>query len=262
MSTACVTGATAGIGASFAKELAARGYDLILVARDETRLIKAAEHLRVHHKVLVEVLPADLGTDIGCAEVSQRLSDSSRPVEILVNNAGFGLNQPFLGGDLANEEAMLDVLVRAVMRLTHAVLPGMVQRGTGSVINVSSIAGWLPVGTYSAAKAWVTVFSESMALELRDSGVTVTAVCPGLTHTEFHQRAQMRVDLMPEWMWLDADKVARDGLDAALNGRAVNVPSYRYQAMALASRYLPRPLVRRVTQLAPTPRRRPESEHR
>lgn len=256
MSTACVTGATAGIGACFANELAARGYDLILVARDETRLNKAAEHLRANHKILVEVLPADLCTDLGCAEVSQRLADSSRPVEILVNNAGFGVNQPFIGGDLTSEEAMLNLLVRAVLRLTHAALPCMVQRGAGSVINVSSIAGWLPVGTYSAAKAWVTVFSESMAAELRGSGVTVTAVCPGFTHTEFHQRAQMRVDVLPEWMWLDARKVAQDGLEAALSGRAVNVPSYRYQAMALASRYLPRPLVRRASRLAPVTRRR------
>jgi hypothetical protein len=256
VSTACVTGATAGIGAAFVTELAARGYDLVLVARDRDRLETLADHLRDSHKVLVEVLVADLGTDSGCQEVSDRLADSSRPVEILVNNAGFGVNQRFIGGDLAREEEMLNVLVRAVLRLTHAVLPGMVQRGTGSVINVSSVAGWLPMGTYSAAKSWVTVFSESLASELSGTGVSVTAVCPGFTHTEFHARAQMRKDVMPEWMWLDADTVARDGLAAALAGRSVNVPSHRYQAMSLATRYLPRPLVRKAAALAPQTRSR------
>jgi hypothetical protein len=215
-----------------------------------------ADQLRGRHGVIVEVLAADLGTDAACQAVTARLTDSSRPIEILVNNAGFGVNQPFVGGDLAREEAMLDVLVRAVLRLTHAVLPGMVQRGTGSVINVSSVAGWLPMGTYSAAKSWVTVFSESLAAELSGTGVSVTAVCPGFTHTEFHDRAQMRADMYPEWMWLDAPTVARDGLAAALAGRSVNVPSHRYQAMSLVTRYLPRPIVRKAAALAPQTRRR------
>lgn len=256
MSTALVTGASAGIGTAFVRELASHGYDLVLVARDEARLAALAAQVRESHKVLVEVLPADLGTTQGCQEVGDRLRDGQRPVEILVNNAGFGINQPFVGGDLQAEEALLDVLVRAVLRLTHAALPGMVERGSGSVINISSVAGWLPMGTYSAAKSWVTTFSESLRTELSGTGVSVTAVCPGFTHTEFHERAKMRADTMPEWMWLDAQQVASQGLEAALAGRSVSVPSMRYQALSTATRYLPRPLVRRAAGSVRGPRRK------
>lgn len=255
MSTACITGATAGIGASFANLLAARGYDLVLVARDAARLQAHAEKLRATHDVMVEVLPADLATATGRGDVSQRLRDSQRPVDILINNAGFGLNQRFVSGDLDREEELLEVLVRAVLVLTHAALPGMVERDNGHVINVSSVAGWVPMGTYSAAKSWVTVFSESLRSELTGTGVTVTAVCPGFTRTEFHDRAHMKVSSMPGWMWLESDDVAAQALEDALAGHIVSVPSHRYQALAMASRYAPRSLVRRLAAVTPRPRR-------
>lgn len=254
METACVTGATAGIGRAFAELLAERGFALVLVARDAARLEELA--LQLGGPTRVEVLAADLATDEGCAVVSARLAAAEDPIDLLVNNAGFSVNQPFVDGSLADEEHMLDVLVRAVLRLTHAVLPGMVERGHGRVVNVSSVAGWLPVGTYSAAKAWVTAFSESVAGELSGTGVTVTALCPGFTRTEFHERAGMRVTAIPDWAWLDARAVAEEGLRDARAGRVISVPSLRYHALALAAQHTPRPMVRRGLRLWPRARHR------
>lgn len=244
--TACITGATAGIGLAFAEELAAEGVDLVVVARDTARLEALAQRLAAEHDIAVEVLAADLATDTGCMAVMDRLADGSRPIDVLVNNAGFGVNQHFVAGSLSDEERLLDVLVRATLRLTHAALPGMVQRGRGIVVNVSSVAGWMPIGTYSAAKSWVTVFTEGLGAELAGTGVTATAVCPGFTRTEFHDRADMDVSSLPDWVWLDSRRVARDGLRAARAGRSVSVPSKRYSALALVAQLTPRPLLRRA----------------
>lgn len=243
MSTALITGATSGIGLAFARTLARRGHDIVLVARDRDRLDLVAAELR-GHRVEVEVIAADLADRPQLAVVEDRLR--ARPVEILVNNAGFGVLQQFSSGDLEAEQQMLDVLVTAVMRLTHAALPGMIARGSGAVLNVSSVAGWITGGTYSAAKAWVTVFSESLALELAGTGVHVTAVCPGFTHTEFHQRASMEMDGVPEWMWLDAQEVVDRALSDVRKGRPVSVAGTQYKALSLAAQYLPRPLVRAI----------------
>ena len=253
--TALVTGATAGIGRAFAEVLAEQGTDLVLVARDGARLAGVADELRTTHGVAVAVLPADLATDDGCRSVMDRLADASAPIDLLVNNAGFGLNQAFVGGDLGAEEGLLDVLVRAPLRLTHAALPGMVERGRGSIVNVSSVAGFVPVGTYGAAKAWLTSFTEGLAAELAGTGVTATAVCPGFTRTEFHTRANMPMRALPDWAWLEARRVAEDGLAAARAGRSVSVPSTRYPALVLATQYTPRPVLRQAARLAPRFRR-------
>lgn len=241
MSTALITGATSGIGLAFARTLASRGHDIILVARNQERLDLVAAELR-GHRVQVEVIAADLADRSQLAVVEDRLR--AQPVEILVNNAGFGVLQSFSTGDLDAEQQMLDVLVTAVMRLTHAALPGMIARGSGAVLNISSVAGWITGGTYSAAKAWVTVFSESLATELAGTGVHVTAVCPGFTHTEFHQRASMEIDGIPEWMWLDAQEVVDRALRDVRKGRPISVAGSQYKALSLAAQYLPRPLVR------------------
>ena len=243
MSTALITGATSGIGLAFARTLARRGHDIVLVARDRDRLDLVATELR-GHRVEVEVIAADLADRSQLAVVEERLR--ARPVEILVNNAGFGVPQRFSTGDLEAEQQMLDVLVTAVMRLTHAALPGMVARGSGAVLNVSSVAGWITGGTYSASKAWVTVFSESLSIELAGTGVHVTAVCPGFTHTEFHQRASMEMDALPEWMWLDTQEVVDRALADVRKGRPVSVAGAQYKALSLAAQYLPRPLVRAI----------------
>lgn len=241
MSRALITGATSGIGLTFARTLAARGHDVVLVARDRARLESVAEELR-GHRVEVEVLVADLSDRQQLATVEEYLGD--RPVEILVNNAGFGVPQRFSTGDLEAEQRMLDVLVTAVMRLTRSALPGMIERGSGAVLNVSSVAGWITGGTYSASKAWVTVFSESLSIELAGTGVHVTAVCPGYTHTEFHQRASMQMGGLPDWMWLDTQAVVDRALADVRKGRPLSVAGVQYKALSLAAQYLPRPLVR------------------
>jgi short-subunit dehydrogenase len=243
MSTALITGATSGIGLAFARTLARRGHDIVLVARDRERLDLVAAELR-GCRVQVDVVVADLADRSQMAIVEERLRN--QPVEILVNNAGFGVLQDFASGNLEAEQQMLDVLVTAVMRLTHAALPGMIARGSGAVLNVSSVAGWITGGTYSAAKAWVTVFSESLAVELAGTGVHVTAVCPGYTHTEFHQRASMETEGIPEWMWLDTQEVVDRALVDVRKGRPVSVAGKQYKALSLAAQYLPRPLVRAI----------------
>ena len=247
MTTALITGATAGIGAEFARQLAARGDDLVLVARDRPRLQAYADDLTARHGVRCEVLVADLADRTALRAVEDRVGDRTRPVDLLVNNAGFGVNQAFLGGDLEAEQAMLDVLVVAVMRLTHAALPGMVARGRGGVINVSSVAGFIAGGSYSAAKSWVTVFSESVDRQLARTGVTVTALCPGFTRTEFHQRGGMDVSHLPDWMWLEAPSLVQAALADHARGRTVSVPGAQYKVLAALTRTLPRPWVRRVS---------------
>jgi short-subunit dehydrogenase len=238
MSTALITGPTSGIGNAFARRLAADGLDLVLVSRDGTRLEELAVGLRATYSVEVEVLVADLVDDEGCRSVEKRLSDGT-PIDLLVNNAGFSLNKRFLTGDIEDEEAMLRILVRAVLRLTRAAVPGMVERGHGAVINVSSVAGFVPQGTYSAAKAWVTAFSQGLAGDLDGTGVKVMALCPGFTHTEFHQRAGHDMSKTPDWLWLNAPKVVEDALHDLRRGAAVSVPGAQYKAIVTLARHAP-----------------------
>ena len=243
MSTALVTGATAGIGNAFVRRLARDHYDLVLVSRDTGRLEELAADLRTAYGVQVEVLPADLVTDEGCASVEVRLADDTRPVDLLVNNAGFGVKRRFVTGDVEDEERMLRVLVRAVMRLTHAAVPGMVERRHGTVVNVSSVAGFVPQGTYSAAKAWVTTFSQGLAAELAGTNVRVVALCPGFTHTEFHARAELDMGTIPEWLWLQADDVVDAAFADLARGTVVSVPGTQYKVIVALARHAPTRLV-------------------
>jgi short-subunit dehydrogenase len=246
MPTALITGATAGIGAEFARRLAAQGHDLVLVARDEDRLEATAADLRHRFGGGVVVLPADLAERDQCARVEARLADRDRPVDLLVNNAGFGTGHRFSRGQLADEERQLDVLVRAVLRLSHAAVGGMVERRHGGIVNVSSVAAWTPTGTYSAAKAWVTTFSEGLDAELAGTGVRVVAVAPGFTRTEFHARAGMDMSRVPGWLWLDADQVVRAALAALGTRRTVVVPGRQYRLLAGLARHAPSRLVARA----------------
>ena len=244
MTTALVTGATAGIGAEFARQLAARGHDLVLVARDTARLESAATLLRAYG-VAVEVLPADLADDDGCARIEWRCGEG---VDVLVNNAGLGTKGAFHEVDRDSEEHLLRLNVRAVLRLTHAALPQMVARGSGSIINVSSVAGFAPgarAATYSASKAWVTNFSESLHLQYAEQGVRVLALCPGFTRTEFHRRADMDVSGVPDRMWLAATDVVRTALADLDAGRSLSVPGAQYKAIVAATRVVP-PSVQRA----------------
>ena len=191
MTTALVTGSTAGIGYEFARQLAERGHDIVLVARDRARLENVSDELRRDYKIRSEVLVADLSDRAQIEKVAQRLADDARPVDLLVNNAGYGMKKGFLANEIEAEEAMLDVLCTSVLVLSHAAARAMKTRGRGGIINVSSVASYATMGTYSAAKAWVRYFSEGLSRELTGSGVTCMALCPGFTHTEFHERGRM-----------------------------------------------------------------------
>jgi short-subunit dehydrogenase len=239
VATALVTGATAGIGNAFARRLAADGHALVLVARDRDRLDRVAATLHDAHGVDVEVLPADLIRPDDVTRVADRLRDPLRPVDLLVNNAGMGLRGRFVGGDLAGELAQHDLMTRAVLVLTHAAVPGMVARGRGALVTVSSVAGFMPGGTYSAAKAWATTFTVSLGLELAGTGVTATALCPGFVRTEFHERAGLDMHGLPSWAWLDADRLVRECLADVRRGRLVSVPSRRYRLAVALLRHLP-----------------------
>ena len=244
--TALVTGPTSGIGEAFARLLAERGHDLVLVARDEVRLATLAGSLTSAHGVSVEVLPADLSNREQLSIVEQRLLDRGQPIAVLVNNAGFGVKARFTRADISDEQRMLDVLVMAVMRLSHAAAVSMGERGQGAIVNVSSVASWLTGSTYSAAKAWVTVFSEGLAGEVAPLGVSVTAVCPGAVRTEFHERAEMNMGSVPGWMWLDADRVARKAMRDVDHGKVLSVTGGQYKVMGALLRHSPRALVRRI----------------
>ena len=237
--TALVTGPTAGIGSSFADRLAADGYDLVLVSRTRERLETLAARLQSSYGVQVEVLAADLGRRDQLAAVERRLADPARPVDLLVNNAGFGLKHPFLENSVEDEQYLLDTHVTAVLRLTHAALGVMVERGSGSIVNVSSVAGYLPRGTYAAAKAYVTSLSEWADLTYRDRGVRVMALLPGFTRTEFHERMDVSPSSAPAWMWLDADRLVADALRDLGRGRTISVPSRRYKALSTVAKYTP-----------------------
>ncbi len=240
--TALVTGASSGLGAAFARRLAALGYDVVLVARNAERLKAMADELEHDFGAACEVLAADLADRSDVQRVARRLADQQRPVDLLVNNAGLALGKPFLANDVAEEEAMLHVLVTAVLVLSHAAAGAMQGRGRGAIINVSSMAGWLPRGSYSAHKAWVTTFSEALAGQTAGRGVAVLVVCPGYFRSEFHQRAQMDVRGIPGPAWISADEVVEDAMAALAKGKVVCVPSRRYAVAAGALRHLPQAL--------------------
>lgn len=241
---ALITGASSGIGAEFTEQLARDGYDIILVARDHVRLQERARLLQEKYGVQSEVISADLATRDGIRKVEDRLEKGG--VEFLVNNAGFGINKRFADSDIERENENLEVLVGAVMRLSHAALPYMRAQKRGYIVNVSSVAGWIAGGTYSASKSWVTVFSEYLSVDLAADGIHVTALAPGFTHTEFHQRGKMNMSGLPQWLWLNSDRVVAEGIEAVRRGAALSIPGRQYRVLYLLIRHLPRAFVRKV----------------
>ncbi|UUN28673.1 SDR family oxidoreductase [Streptomyces sp. FIT100] len=250
MTTALITGATAGIGAAFARRLAADGHDLVLVARDTKRLQEQATELHDRHGIEAEVLSADLAEEAGIASVEARLADRRRPVDLLVNNAGFGNKGRYLEVSMADELRMLKVHCEAVLRLTSAAAGSMRERGRGGVVNVASVAAFLPRGTYGASKAWGVQFTQGAARDLAGTGVRLMALCPGFVRTEFHQRAGMGTDSIPGWMWLDADKLVSAALADLARGKSLSIPDPRYKALMGVVKLAPRGLLGGVSSRA------------
>lgn len=247
---AVVTGASAGIGKGFCERLAARGHDLLLVARDGNRLQALKQDLEQRYQVGVEVFPADLTIDTDVSLLAETLARSPN-LHLLVNNAGFGTRGALADASPARQEAMLQLHVMAPMRLTQAALPVLLKNNRGAIVNVSSVASFIFSAqnvNYCATKAYLRVFSEGLASELAGSGVKVQALCPGFTRSEFHQRMGLDVGDIPGWMWLSANAVVESSLAALDRGRpVVCVPGIRYKLLVLLLRFIPRWLVAKMT---------------
>lgn len=240
---ALVTGASSGIGWHFADLLAREGYDLVITARDINRLNHLAAEFNSKYGRNVEVISADLTTEHGIHLIEERLGSSD--IDVLINNAGYGLNTPFTKSDLQDEIAVLRILCEAPMRLAHAVLPSMISKNSGIIINVSSVAAWITGGHYSAMKSYLMILSESLHTELAETAVKVCSLAPGFTHTEFHQRGKMKMDALPNFMWLDADNVVITAWEDAKAGKAISIPGRQYRFIYLLTRFAPRSLVRK-----------------
>lgn len=240
MPTALITGASAGLGAEFARQLAAKGADLMLIARTAEPLDRLAAELRAAHGVAVETLTADLSVEADVKRVAEWIADLQHPLDLLINNAGFGLPLRFADNDIDDEVRHLRVHVEASMRLMHAAIRTMRGRG-GRIINVASVAGFISRSTYSACKSWLIGFSRWANSEYAADGISVTAVCPGFTHTSFHERMGLPPgqEGIPALMWLNAPDVVREGLRDAARGKAVSVPSLRYKVIVALTRVLP-----------------------
>lgn len=260
MGTALITGGTSGIGAEFARQLAARGHDIVLVARDADRLDAMAAELRAldrgreirGREITVEILAADLANEQETDRVAARLGDREHPVDFFVNNAGFRVSSRLARPDIAEHDRALNVMVRAVLVLGGAAAQAMRERGSGAIVNVASINGQLTLSGYSAIKAWVRVYSESLSNELRGSGVTVTALMPGWVRTEFHQRAgstkgEAGRGGIPNFLWLEPELLVRDCLRDVDKGRVISIPTIRYKFLSWLVKHLPDATVRWVS---------------
>ncbi|WP_042544558.1 SDR family NAD(P)-dependent oxidoreductase [Leucobacter komagatae] len=246
--TTLITGASSGLGAEYARQVAARGDALVLVARDEQSLESLAAQLREQHGVPVEVLPADLLDAAGLDRVVGRLRSSERPVGTLINNAGFGLPLEFEENDIEAEVRLQRLHNEVPMRLMHAALRTMLARGSGRIVNIASVAAFIPRSTYSAVKQWLVTFSRWANGRYAMQGVSVTAVCPGYTHTNFHERLGLPPgeEGIPGWMWLDAAKVVAESLRDVDRGSAVSIPSRKYKAIVAVARFAPPALAARL----------------
>ncbi len=243
--TALITGASAGIGQAFAEVFAANGFDLVITARREERLRALAASIEARHHMRVHVIAENLVDPASPERLCARLAQEGVVIDALVNNAGFGVAGSFSRTGWRDQGELLQILVVAVAEVTHRLLPGMLERGYGRIVNVASLAGLLPGPPghtlYAAAKSFVIRFSESLAAEVRDRGINVTAVCPGFTFSEFHDVNKTRaiVSRMPGFMWMDAPAVAQQGYDAVMAGKVVHVTGRVNTAIATLARLLP-----------------------
>jgi short-subunit dehydrogenase len=246
---ALVTGASSGIGEAFARLLAERGHDVVLVARDQARLDALAKELEAAHGVQAEVLPADLTDPAQLARVEARCHDQDAPIDIVVNNAGFGTFGAFHTLDLDAEVREIQLNVVALVRLTHAAAVEMAARGRGGILNVSSLAGFQPGpmnATYGATKAFITSFTEAVHEEMKGTGVSVTVLCPGFTRTGFQKTANAPAESVPGFLWQEADEVALAGLDALARNHATVLPGLVNKTLGTFTQMAPNALTRRM----------------
>lgn len=228
---ALITGASSGLGAAFARQLAARGYALILVARRIDKLTSLAEELKREHKIGIEILPADLASDDGVQKVEVRIRALKR-LDLLINSAGYGLAGEFSRQSIDKNLIMLQVHCAAAVRLIHAALPGMIARQSGAIINVASISAFAPMAgnvQYSATKSYLVTFSKALQLENHRQGIKIQALCPGFFHSEFHDVMRANKNAIPGWLFMQADEVARRSLAAVKRKSVVYVPGFLYQ---------------------------------
>ncbi|CAN5389895.1 SDR family NAD(P)-dependent oxidoreductase [soil metagenome] len=259
MGIALVTGGSSGIGAEFARQLAGRGHDIVLVARDQKRLDAMAAELRATGRE-VEVIVADLASRADTNRVAARLADPAKPVDILVNNAGFRATSRLTSLDIDEHDRAFAVMQSAPLILSNAIAPHLRAQNAGAIINVASINGQLSLSNYSAIKAWVTVFTESLANEFHGTGVTVTALLPGWVRTEFHQRAGSGRGGIPNFLWADPEPLVRETLRDVDRGRVISIPSLRYKLLSGLVRHLPRSTVRAVSRRISLSRSKAASE--
>lgn len=249
MHRALITGGTAGIGAAFATAFAGRGTALVLVARDPERLAETAAQLRREYGVEVETMVADLSDRDAQQRVADRLEATADPVDVLINNAGFSVKAGLLEDDLSQHDLGFEVMIRAVLKLGGAAGRAMSARGRGWIINVGSVSALVTQNNYSAIKAWVGNYSESLGVQLSGTGVQVTALMPGWVRTEFHTRAGIKGSSIPGVLWLDADRLVEECLRDVARGKPVSIPSKRWKAIAAVLRMTPRGLVARLSAL-------------
>ena len=241
---ALVTGASSGIGWHFANLLSKEGYDLVITSRDTERLNHLAIEFQQKMGSQVEVITADLTTDHGIKLIEDRLGNGD--IDVLINNAGYGLNKAFSNSDVKDEIAVLKILCEAPMRFAHAVIPSMVEKNSGIIINVSSVSAWIAGGHYSAMKSYLMVLSESLHAELAETAVKVCSLAPGFTHTEFHQRGKMKMTGLPKFMWLTTKQVVEKSWADLNSGKAISVAGWQYKLLSFVARYAPRSIVRKV----------------
>ncbi|MDR2929587.1 MAG: SDR family NAD(P)-dependent oxidoreductase [Propionibacteriaceae bacterium] len=246
MPTALITGGTVGIGHAFAKALAAQGYDLVLASRDETGLNRVGDELSEQHGISVEVIRTDLAQRADVEALAARLEDPDRPVDLLINNAGFALHDSLLADYHVHERA-IEVMALDVLILAGAAARAMKARGHGGILNVASSSAVITTGNYSAIKAWVSVFTEGLANELRGSGVQVMALLPGWVKTEFHSRGGVKAHNLPGFVWIDADRLVAEALTDLKAGRVLSVPTKRWAFMVGLGRIAPRRAIRWVS---------------
>lgn len=243
MGTALITGGTSGIGAAYARALAEKGQDLVLVARNGERLESEAAQLRTSYGVQVETLQADLADRTQVQSVAARLESTADPIDMFINNAGFGLHSDLLNVDTSADEEAFDVMGKAVYLLGGAAARAMLARGEGSIIVTASSAAYITTGNYSAIKAWALNYAESLAVQMAGTGVHVTAFCPGWVATEFHARAEIDASKLPPIVWIDVDKAVREALRANSRGRTICVPTLQWKAAVTLGRIVPRAIV-------------------